>query len=282
MTEAIGAIYETAIPSISDVADIQEALRIYHYGAPSSIYAPGNTEPGSLVQNSIAAHLYGLDFRIRNFAAGVQPTTWTAKGDLITATAAGIISVLPLGQNDQVLTVNTAEDNGLKWTVPQITATNAVVMSNKILQTTSISSPGITFNAPSGNNFKTLLGLIAPTADRTILLPDASTTLVGTNTAQSLTFKTINLNTPGMPNPPGGLSGTNTFEGALAIANGGTGSITAGGARAALQIFVNQTAATAADDRSYFSGKIYIANPSIVGTTGANIDGAATNDLWFW
>jgi hypothetical protein len=35
MAEPIGNIYSTGIPSLDDTANIQEALRIYHYGRPS-------------------------------------------------------------------------------------------------------------------------------------------------------------------------------------------------------------------------------------------------------
>lgn len=52
--------------------------------------------------------------------------------------------------------------------------------------------------------------------------------------------------------------------------------------RLSLEIFNNQTADTSGNDRVPFDGKIYIADPAVVGTTGAKIDGAAVGDLWFW
>lgn len=62
----------------------------------------------------------------------------------------------------------------------------------------------------------------------------------------------------------------------------GEGSHLADQERLELEIFNNQTAATSGNDRVPFAGKIYIADPTVVGPTGAYIDGAATGDLWFW
>ena len=49
----IGSKYKTQIPSLTENADIQTALRVYHYGAAS--------EPGTLVPNSVAGHLETLE-----------------------------------------------------------------------------------------------------------------------------------------------------------------------------------------------------------------------------
>lgn len=49
----IGSKYKTQIPSLTENADIQTALRVYHYGAAS--------EPGTLVTDSIAGHLETLE-----------------------------------------------------------------------------------------------------------------------------------------------------------------------------------------------------------------------------
>ena len=53
--ESIGALYPTKIPGYADAADIQAALRAYHYG--SYTYSTANTSPGSLEANSIAKFL---------------------------------------------------------------------------------------------------------------------------------------------------------------------------------------------------------------------------------
>jgi len=53
--EEIGKLYSTKMPGYEDPADIQEALKLYHYG--SSTYDPLNTDNAQLLANSIAGHL---------------------------------------------------------------------------------------------------------------------------------------------------------------------------------------------------------------------------------
>lgn len=57
-TESIGVLIPTAIPGYSDSADIQAALRAYHYGSYS--YDPANTSAASLVAPSIAKTIYDI------------------------------------------------------------------------------------------------------------------------------------------------------------------------------------------------------------------------------
>jgi hypothetical protein len=58
-TESIGTLIPTAIPGYTDSADIQAALRAYHYGSYS--YDPANTSPSSLVTPSIAKTIYDIE-----------------------------------------------------------------------------------------------------------------------------------------------------------------------------------------------------------------------------
>ena len=51
-------LFNTKIPGLGDAADIQAALRLYHYG--SYTYDGANTTPSNLVQPSIAKHLQSL------------------------------------------------------------------------------------------------------------------------------------------------------------------------------------------------------------------------------
>ena len=51
-------LFNAKVPGLSDAADIQAALRLYHYG--SYTYDGSNTNPNNLVTPSIAKHLQNL------------------------------------------------------------------------------------------------------------------------------------------------------------------------------------------------------------------------------
>ena len=83
-TESIGALIPTAIPGYADAADIQAALRAYHYGSYS--YSPANTSPGSLVSPSMAKTIYDIqqdivDLENRPSSGGDVATTAPVPGD---------------------------------------------------------------------------------------------------------------------------------------------------------------------------------------------------------
>jgi hypothetical protein len=278
MTESIGNLYSTIVPALSDTADIQEALRVYHYGAPSGTgsgeYPISNSATSLLKPNSIAGFLNNLQNQISSFEAGVLPEAYNAKGVLISATAPGspaALQIPTLSANGQVLTIDTAEAVGLKWSFPSVTLDNQATLTNK-----SIAPSGLKFEG-SGSGSSFAITLIIPTnaltENKTIQfpatadMPAPSTTLVGRDTFDTLTNKSMSV---------GQLTGT------IAISGGGTGATTAANARSNLEIFNTQSAVTAGNDRTQYSGKIYVADPAIVGPNGASLDGAAQGDLWFW
>lgn len=55
MSENIGSIYPTQIPGLEEPADIQAALKLYHYGSSTVPTTEAGVEP-----DSIAGHLLGL------------------------------------------------------------------------------------------------------------------------------------------------------------------------------------------------------------------------------
>jgi hypothetical protein len=246
--------YNTRIPSASDTADIVAAFRLYHYG-----------EPGD-AEKSLVHHLSNLQSQISNFPNPVPLSLWSARGALVSsttgATSSSDLATISLGTPGQVLTVlSGTSGTGIAWQAPEITLINSVTMTNKTLVDALVAirpDGNVTFRGPAGNAFATVLGVGSITQNRTITLPDASTELVGTNSTQTLTNKSI--------------------DAAQLTATAQTAST----ARSTLQIFNAQTVADGGDNRTPYSGKIYVANPSVVGATGANIDGAAAGDLWFW
>jgi hypothetical protein len=60
--------------------------------------------------------------RIPSVEGGIQPTLLTAKGDLISATAASTVAVLPVGTNAQILVADSTASTGLKWATPAVSA----------------------------------------------------------------------------------------------------------------------------------------------------------------
>lgn len=147
----IGELWPTAMPSLSAAADIQKALQTYHYG--SSTYNPSNTSEGALISDSIAGYLENLQDQITAAStSGIQATIFTAKGDLLSATATSTPSAFPLGSNNQILTVNTLTATGLQWssTLTSPTIVTPVIDSISASAATGI-NPSLYANTTTGN-----------------------------------------------------------------------------------------------------------------------------------
>jgi hypothetical protein len=131
--ESIGALVPTKIPGLSDPADIQAALRLYHYG--DYAYNTANASTASLVNPSIAYTINNLQTQIDSvdIEGTLKLTDFAAKGDLLSASANDTLFVLSVGTNGQVLTANSATDSGLQWATPDVTLTNAVTLTSKTL-----------------------------------------------------------------------------------------------------------------------------------------------------
>jgi hypothetical protein len=131
--ESIGTLVPTKIPGLSDPADIQAALRLYHYGDYS--YNTANASTASLVNPSIAYTINDLQDQIDaiDLSTALLETDFNAKGDLLSASANDTLSVLSVGTNGQVLTANSATASGLEWSTPDVTLTNSATLTNKTL-----------------------------------------------------------------------------------------------------------------------------------------------------
>ncbi len=130
----------------------------------------------------------------------------------------------------------------LTGTVSLITATETLTnktLTSPTINTPTINSPTIVFEGSTADSFETTLAVVDPTADRTVSLPNATTTLVGTDTTDTLTNKTLTTPTIAQINH---ASGTITLDastdinldadgGDIFLKDGGTtfGSLTATG-----------------------------------------------------
>ena len=76
--------------------------------------------------------------------------------------------------------VDTELDNYILAASPSFTSTITLGAGNNII-----------FEGATNDGFETTLTVSDPTADRTVTIPDATTTLVGTDTTQTLTNKTL-------------------------------------------------------------------------------------------
>jgi hypothetical protein len=152
--ESIGSLVPTKIPGLSDQADIQAALRVYHYG--SYTFDTAETDPAELVNPSIAYTINDLQDQIDSLSGGtaIQETSFNAKGDLLSASADNTLSVLTVGSNGRVLTANSATATGLEWATPEVTASSTNTLTNKTLTAPIIN---LSINAQTGTTYTAVL-----------------------------------------------------------------------------------------------------------------------------
>ena len=200
----------TLMPDLSDNADIQEALRLYHYGAPSGTnpttqYDPTNTNPANLKNPSIAHALYSLQTQITNVSGslGVQASAWTSKGALISASAASTVQVLTLPSqstaNDGfVLTINyNGTTTGLNWAAPLVTPTNTVTFTNKTLTAPRITASSFIADT-NGNSLISFPALVTSAVNQITVTNAATTakpTISATGTDTNITLNLVSKGT---------------------------------------------------------------------------------------
>lgn len=150
--ENIGQLVPTKIPGYSDAADIQAALRLYHYG--SYTYDPNETNASNLINPSIAYTINDLQSQLNSLDLGISANLFDAKGDILTATADNTPAILSAGSNGQVLTLNSSTATGLQWSTPEVTLSNSATLTNKTLTAPVITT---SFNQQSGTTYSLVL-----------------------------------------------------------------------------------------------------------------------------
>ena len=99
-----------------------------------------------------------------------------AKGDLLVGTGSNTGTKVTVGTNGYVLTADSSETNGVKWSAPAAVGTF---------------DTSIVFEGATADDYETTLAVTDPTADRTITLPNATGTVVLKDTPDTLTNKSI-------------------------------------------------------------------------------------------
>ena len=125
----------------------------------------------------------------------VQKDIVDAKGDLIVATSADAVSRLAVGTNTYVLTADSGEATGLKWSAAPADATKMPLAGGTFTGSVTFeatntfeaantyqgASPMLLTGATTGNGYEITLTVTDPTADRTLTLPDATGTVALTS-----------------------------------------------------------------------------------------------------
>jgi len=187
--ESIGSLVQTAVPGLASPADIQAALRTYHYG--SDEYNVSNANKANLINPSIAYTINDLQDQIDaiDTAGGLQASSFNAKGDLLSASANDTLSVVTVGANGTILTANSATASGLSWDAPAaataITTSSSTTDARIAWDTTNKQIQ--VGNGTSLLNFQPFnVNTTAKTAGYTFVLSDANT-LVQMNGAYAFT-----------------------------------------------------------------------------------------------
>jgi hypothetical protein len=115
--------------------------------------------------------------------------------------AGAVIRHMAIGRDYREANQHIEATTGHGATGAVVGTTNTQTLTNKTLTAPVITTPTITsltlgdgnlvFEGATADAFETTLTVVDPTADRTVTIPDATTTLVGTDTTQTLTNKTL-------------------------------------------------------------------------------------------
>lgn len=149
-SEDIGTLYNTQMPGYEDAADIQAALKLYHYGSLS--YDETNNDPTQLQPSSIAGHFQSLrdavtileNAGIGSIVSATEPTS-PIDGEIWvdSTSSAPIVSVTGIpeaGTAGQVLSKVSATNYDVEWATLDTTSYTPAVAGDWDTAPTTIAS----------------------------------------------------------------------------------------------------------------------------------------------
>lgn len=172
-TPPIYSYPEAGIPALGDAADIQVALKYYHWGQ--------ETEPESAPTAGIAKYLYDIEQDIATIDTTlnnvIEETIVDQKGDLIVGTGSNAVDRLAAGSDGYFLKTNSSLTKGLEWAAltAGTTSTPGIVQLNDTGTSTSTSQAA---TANSVRSLKQTIDSTTKTADYTITSADAGKTII--------------------------------------------------------------------------------------------------------
>jgi len=170
------------IPAMADPADIQVALKYYHWGQ--------ETEPETTpAPAGISRYLDQLDERIDTLETDIDGVVLesivNAKGDLIVGTANDTVNRLAAGSEGYYLKTNPAQTTGLEWTAlpSATTSVSGIVQLSDSTSTTSsiLAATPTAVKAVADNSLAKTKGIITSPFERMNVSVTAATGTINVN-----------------------------------------------------------------------------------------------------
>jgi hypothetical protein len=162
------------IPAMADPADIQVALKYYHWGQEA--------EPEGTATAGISKYLDDIDTRIDAIDAtltnAVEETVIDAKGDLLVGTSNNNLDNLTVGSDGHILTADSTQGTfGLKWAAPtaaSVSTPGVVQLSDSTSETSSVKAATPTaVKAVQDTKSALDFTILEKTANHALVLSDA-------------------------------------------------------------------------------------------------------------